>query len=516
MTKWIIGAVFFSFLFALPAVAVEPNDTFYSELWYLPQISVDQAWENTQGLDSIVVAVLDAGIDLDHADLVGNIWTNPGEITDNGLDDDGNGFVDDVHGWDFVDDDNSPVPDVNSGSLPEAISHGTVVAGIIGATGNNHQGTVGLNWQVQIMPLRMLNYVGVGDSIATSEAIEYAVANGADVINLSFSGDTADTLLRNAVRDAYEAGVVVVAAMGNDNLNTDSTPIYPACFGAYDLEDWVIGVASTGKTDEKSSFSNFGSACVDLSAPGEDFFGLSYFDPSLGFDVAYGNSWSGTSMAAPVVSGGVALILSRYPTLSPAEIRTILKLSVDPVVLTGQLSGKMGAGRINMARALEVAGEYSQVEVAGSSFRYISGESFSTVYAVTETGERYSFLNATTFLTYEDNFQKVEEVSDTELANYPLAGIVLPKAGVVLVKIKSDPRVYALSNNSSNYFAPNLREIVSEEIAKDIYGANWADYVIDIEPTFFNKFGSGSAINSLEIVDTSMMKTRQRLLELAQ
>ncbi|MBU1126657.1 S8 family serine peptidase, partial [Patescibacteria group bacterium] len=431
--KWITSAVFFSLLFALPAKAMTPNDTFYSELWYLPQISAESAWENATGSDGVVVAVLDAGIDLDHPDLVDNIWINSGEIAGNGLDDDGNGFVDDVYGWDFVDNDNSPVPETNSEALAEAISHGTVVSGIIGATGNNSQGTVGLNWQVKIMSLRMLNYVGVGDSIATSKAIDYAVANGADVINLSFSGDTMDTLLSNSIEKAYEAGVVIVAAMGNDNLNTDSTPIYPACFGAYDVEDWVIGVAATTKTDEKTSFSNFGSACVDLSAPGVEFFGLSYFDPPLGFDRAYGNSWSGTSMAAPVVSGTVALILSDFPNLSPAQIRTILKLSVDPVVLTSQLSGKMGAGRINVARALEVAGQFSTVEAASTSIRYISGESFSTVYAVDETNSRYVFTDSKTFFTYEDSFQVVEKVPDSELSEYPLAGVALPKAGVVLV-----------------------------------------------------------------------------------
>lgn len=512
--KWITSAVFFSFIFALPAQALTPNDDYYSELWYLPKIGAEEAWDTTTGSSEIVVAVLDAGFDMNHIDLEDNLWMNAGEVAGNGLDDDGNGYVDDVHGWDFVDDDDYLGPDTSEGSLLEAVSHGSAVAGVIGAIGNNDEGVTGVNWDVSIMTLRTLNSIGVGDSYATAQAVDYAVANGADVINLSFSGDTLDGVLRDAVRDAYNAGVVVVAAMGNENINTDQTAVYPACFGAFTDEDWVIGVAATTETDEKASFSNFGANCVDISAPGVGFVGLGYYEPTEDYYSEYTGTWSGTSMAAPVVSGAAALVLSRFPDLTPLEIQNILQLSVDPVVLTQPLSGKMGAGRINIAKALEIAAEYS-VDAVEEEIMFIRGESFSTVYAINDDGERLIVMDTNTYFTYEDSFDAVSTVSDAELANFDLGGVVLPKAGVVLVKIQSDPRVYALEASSLNPFAPRLREIASEEVAVDMYGANWSDYVIDIEPTFFTKFGTGSRINSPEIVDLGIMKTREELMNLA-
>lgn len=514
--KWISLAVFFSLVFPVSAFALVPNDTHYSNLWYLPHISADQAWDTETGSSDIIVAVLDAGIDLDHPDLAENIWKNQNEIPNNGIDDDLNGFVDDYNGWDFVDNDSSPVPSINASSLTEAISHGSVIAGIIGAVGNNNEGLTGINWHVRIMSVRMLNNIGVGDSASTAHAVDYAVANGADVINLSFSGDTMDTALRDSLKRAYQAGVVTVAAMGNEGEDSDITPVYPACFGALASEDWVIGVASTTKTDEKSSFSNYGSSCVDLSAPGENFYGISYNDPAIGLVDAYGNSWSGTSMAAPVVSGTVALILSHYPDITPANIRNILKLSVDPVVLTQELSGKMGAGRVNVARALEYASIYASVNKSSvSQTSYITGITFPAVYAVDANENRLAFADALTYFTYESSFIQVEVIDDVRLSDYPLSGIVLPKAGVVLVKIQSDPRVYALEENPANAFTPILREITSEEIAQSMYGTNWADYVIDISPSFFTKFTTGAKIYSPEIVDTSIMKTRQELSRLA-
>lgn len=502
--------------------AKTPDDDLYSELWYLEKISAPSAWDIETGDEDIIVAVLDAGVDIDHPDLAENMWKNLGEVAGNGMDDDHNGYIDDVNGWDFVDNDNDSDPDISADADADAISHGSVISGIIGAVGDNGEGVVGVSWDVSIMPIRTLDAVGSGNSGTAVDAIEYAVANGARVINLSFSGNSEDPDLADAIKKAYDAGVVIVAAMGNEDLNSDDFPVYPACYGI-DGENWVIGVASVDDLDHKSDFSNFGEDCVDISAPGEDIVGVNFYDPSEGFDVPYDGFWSGTSMAAPVVSGSVAILLSVYPDLTPEDVATILKLSVDPLSLSPTLRGKMGAGRINLSRALDIAGEFSAmspgeelpvVEPVVSTVPVgsaITASTTQTVYYVPSAGVRRAFINESAFFTYYDSFDAVDVIADAELPTLSLGGLMLPKAGVVLVKIQSDPRVYATVENPDDAYSPILRAIESEEIAAEMYGAAWADYVIDIEPTFFSRFTQGEMITSPMPVDTSIMKTRAEL-----
>lgn len=338
--------------------ALTPDDVELGEQWYLQTIHALEAWDVHTGSHDVVVAVLDTGVDLDHPDLAANLWDNLGEIADNDTDDDGNGYVDDVHGWDFIDGDATPEPHADAADDVVA-SHGTMIAGIVGAQGNNAQGTAGIAWHVSIMPLRMLDASGSGDSDVAARAVDYAVANGADVINMSFAGIGADATLRRAIHAAYEAGVVVVAAMGNESEDTDDAAVYPACL-MDETSDWVIGVAATGNTDEPSAFSNYGRSCTDISAPGEDVFGAMYYDPAAGFSDAYAGGWSGTSVASPIVAGAAALLLSAYPDLTVDEVRNALKLSVDPLRLPQALRGKFGAGRLNVAQALAVGAQFSE------------------------------------------------------------------------------------------------------------------------------------------------------------
>lgn len=510
-----------SFLFA-----IEPNDPLYDELWYLENIDAPSAWDTATGSHEIIVAVLDAGIDLDHPDLQGNLWKNTGEIANNGIDDDGNGYIDDVDGWDFVDDDNDTNPDTGPGSDEEAIAHGSLISGIIGAVGDNAEGIVGVNWDVLMMPVRMLDKVGSGNSTDAADAIDYAVANGAKVINLSFSGDSNDPRLGQAVQDAYEAGVVIVAAMGNENQDTGIDAVYPSCYGE-NGEDWVIGVAATNQVDKKALFSNYGD-CVDISAPGTGIFGVSYLDEAEGMS-AYDGDWSGTSMAAPMVSGAAALILSVYPELTPEEVGNVLKLSVDPLNLGPVFQGEMGSGKLNVSRALAIAAEFAAVheeggqeeEVVSTSEEgiqigdVVTSDVASSVYYISDANERRPFINESAYFTYFDSFNAVETVDNQAFSGFGLTGLMLPKAGVVLVKIQSDPRVYALEENEADPFAPKLREIATEEVAIEMYGENWADYVVDIEPTFFTHFAKGDVIASPIAVDTSIMKTREELAQLA-
>ncbi len=350
-----MGAVFISQTFPY-AFARTPNDPFFVNQWYLRMIGMETAWDTATGDSSMIVAVLDTGVDLDHPDLAGNLWKNSKEIPGNNIDDDRNGYIDDVEGWDFVDHDNNPVPngtvaDPNSSSL--ALSHGTLIAGIIGAVADNSLGYAGIDWQVKIMPLRILNEEGGGGEEGAINAIHYAVKNGAKVINLSFVGNDSAPALRQAVADAYHAGVVVVAALGNDAKDVNLSPVYPACFRSA-TEDWVIGVSATDENDAETEFTNFGNTCADLSAPGTNIEGLTL---SNGNDGLTSNqiSWDGTSAASPMVAGAAALILSAFPTLSVDQVRTALKLSVDPIKETVSGKGALGVGRLNVGRALTVA-----------------------------------------------------------------------------------------------------------------------------------------------------------------
>lgn len=340
-----------------------PNDPQYAEQWYLDAISAPEAWDVSTGSSSVIVAVLDTGIDLNHEDIRNNLWTNSDEILGNGIDDDHNGYIDDISGWDFVDSDNDPNPMVLTGENFDAGSHGTLIAGEIGAVGNNGVGIAGVSWDVSIMPIRMLGDDGSGSEYEAANAVRYAVANGARVINLSFTGNETHTALTAAIKDAYAKGVVVVAALGNDGRDTDIEPIYPACLRT-SSDDWVIGVTAITETNLGADFTNYGTICADIAAPGTEIYGLSYKNPSAGYPDSYVGSWNGTSMAAPLVSGAAALLFSQHPALSANDVRNILKLSVDPIRATGYPSGGLGAGKLNIARALELADSYSSSELS--------------------------------------------------------------------------------------------------------------------------------------------------------
>jgi len=352
------------FLLALPAFARTPNDPLFDDQWYLSQVHAPAAWDMQTGSRTVVVAVLDSGVDLDHPDLLENIWTNPGEIPGDGVDNDLNGFIDDVHGWDFVEDDNTPTPTPFESFLEDGVRHGTGVAGILGAVGNNGRGVAGVNWQVQIMPVRILDNFGSGRSNDAREAVRYAVDSGADIINLSFTGFDIDPAFEFAIGQAYRDGVTVVASVGNGEeggFSVNEQPIYPACFQSELGEDWVIGVAGTDESDQKTHTSNYGKDCTDITAPGIRISGVFYHNPEWDeFTELYGGNWSGTSVAAPFISGAAALLKASHPTLSPAQIKTILQLSADPVRLTGSLvAGDLGTGRVNLERALELAPNFA-------------------------------------------------------------------------------------------------------------------------------------------------------------
>ena len=247
-----------------------------------------EAWDATTGSGSTVVAVIDTGVDYRHPDLTGNMWVNADEVPGNGVDDDANGYIDDVHGYDFYNNDGNPLDDH---------SHGTHVAGTIGAVGNNGTGIAGLNWDVEIMALKFLGADGSGTTSDAIEAIRYATDNGAHISNNSWGGDPFSQALYDAIRDARDVGHIFVAAAGNGNfigfgLDNDATPFYPA---GYELDN-IVAVAATDHRDDIAIFSNYGATTVDLGAPGVSIL-------STTPNGNYGNN-SGTSMAAPHVARG--------------------------------------------------------------------------------------------------------------------------------------------------------------------------------------------------------------------
>ena len=332
--------------YILYPAATSPNDPSYSKLWGMhntgqtggasdADIDAPQAWDASTGVSDTAVAVIDTGVDVGHPDLDGNVWTNPGESgggkETNRVDDDGNGYVDDVHGWDFFHGDNT-VFDAADGD-----QHGTHVAGTIAAEGNNGAGVAGVNWRAKVIPLKFLGPDG-GSTSGAVKALDYAVARGAKVSNNSWGGGGFSQALKDAISRADAAGHIFVAAAGNNNANNDATGSYPA---NYDVPN-VVSVAATDSKDALASFSNYGASTVDLAAPG-----VSIYSTLPGN--TYG-SYSGTSMATPHVAGVAALIKSKYPALDDAGIKARLLDSVDK---KSNLSGKTATGgRLNAAGAL--------------------------------------------------------------------------------------------------------------------------------------------------------------------
>ncbi len=341
-----------------------PNDPKHSlqELFY-KQIGAPTAWDSTVGTSSVVVAVIDTGVDINHDDLKENIWKNEKEIPDNGIDDDDNGYIDDAHGWNFVENNNDVgISVISAVDDSGAVSHGTILAGLIGAIGDNNFLGTGLNWHIKIMPLRAIDSGGGGSLGNVAKAINYAVNNGADIISISFVGDTNSFSLQESLFNARKMGVLVVAAAGNnrnDGTGTDNsfkTKQYPICGDFENSENWILGVTSVDQNDKLSDFTNFG-ACVDISAPGENIYSTQRYAPQyIGYSKNFDGPWFGSSFSAPLVAGAAALVKSARPDLGAKEIILNLLASADDIDgLNPGYAGQMGYGRLNVGRAVALA-----------------------------------------------------------------------------------------------------------------------------------------------------------------
>lgn len=353
------------------------SDPLFNKQWGMQDNNVTGAWSTsgTKGSDSVIVAVLDTGVDYTHEDLVDNMWRNPGEMgTDengqnratNGIDDDGNGYIDDVVGWDFGRDDNKPYDlhkagfEVLFGGNP---GHGTHCAGNVAARGDNGVGIAGVAPKVKIMAMRFLTEDGQGSLEGAIGAITYAVDNGAQILSNSWGseGDGGDAqasqALQDAIQYAMDKGVLFVAAAGNghqgvgyDN-DTDAKPAYPA---SYPHEN-IISVAALDVNDQLGSFSNWGRNTVDIGAPGVKVFSTIpdnvYQDTVIDIPGMITATWDGTSMATPHVSGAAALYLSKYPNADWRELKEAILRTATPI---NALQGKSTSnGKLNVKAMMD-------------------------------------------------------------------------------------------------------------------------------------------------------------------
>lgn len=314
--------------YVLKALDTTPNDTYYSNLYGMQKIQAQKAWDYVKGSNSVVIGVIDTGIDYNHVDLVNNIWTNPGEIANNNIDDDNNGYIDDIHGWNFVNNTKNSIDDN---------SHGSHCAGTIGAQGNNGIGVVGVNWNVKLVSLKFLDSSGRGSTSNAISAINYARTMNFPILNNSWGGGSYSQALYDAI-NLYQ-GLFVAAAGNNYGNDNDVSPHYPSSYNCNN----IIAVANTDSNDNLSSSSNYGYNSVDLSAPGTSIY-------STVLNNSYGNK-SGTSMATPHVAGAAGLIKAYNPNLTTAQIKNIILSNVDVVQ---SLSNKVNTGgRLNVFKCIQ-------------------------------------------------------------------------------------------------------------------------------------------------------------------
>ncbi len=401
------------------------NDPFFTSdpnaedrQWYLKKTKVPEAWEYTKGSENVIVAVVDTGIHAGHIEL------NDGRI---------------IEGYDAVNDKLIPAQ-----SNSDDNGHGTAVAGVIGAIPNNSKGITGVNWKVKIMPVKALSADGTGELSNVAQGIVWAADHGANIINLSLGGNGfgSDQTLSNAITYAYDKGVLIIAAAGNDlanfGTNLDSSPVYPVC--GDNGKDMVLGVAATDVNDLKASFSNFGASCIDISAPGKKIITTAYLpsDPSDSV-LIYG---SGTSLAAPIVSGIAALLKANNPNLSNTDIRNLIKRTADNIYpqnqtacLGGSCNGFLGKGRINALAAL------TPIPVTeGSLIReVITGD----IYLISGNTKR----KVSNFVFEQRHFDFVDVLSEAGgiLSTFTAGPPLLPLEGT-LIKSPNDPQVYVIDS----------------------------------------------------------------------
>lgn len=331
-----------------------PNDPLLGQQWGITNtnpaytINAAAAWDKTTGSGRTIVAVIDTGVDYNHPDLAPNMWRNTAEIVGNGIDDDNNGYIDDIYGYNFVNNNGNPM-DLNG--------HGTHVAGILGAQGNNGIGVTGVNWDVQIMALRFLDASGRGSTSDALRALNYAVQMGATISNNSWTSPAYDAALEAGIKNAGLAGHIYVAAAGNSGQNSDINKLYPGSYTA----DNLVTVAGLDSYNRLASWSNRGQS-VEIAAPGTSIY-------STLPNGKYGYM-SGTSMATPFVTGAMALVRDQNPTWTAQQVIQRVLSTADQL---STLSGLIGGGRLNLGAAVTSASTPVEPPAADTTGARVTG-----------------------------------------------------------------------------------------------------------------------------------------------
>jgi subtilisin family serine protease/Tol biopolymer transport system component len=434
-----------------------PNDPRREALWGIEKINAAQAWDQATGDPGLVVTTVDTGIDYDHPDLAANVWANPGEIPDNSIDDDQNGYIDDVHGINTLN---------HSGDIRDDDGHGTHVAGIIGAVGNNGLGVVGVNWQVKLLSVKIFSADDSAGTAGAAEGYEYLMElkrRGVNirVVNNSWGGPVPSQALYEAMCAAAEAGILSVCAAGNSKHNADDRPDFPAGLDCASL----ISVAASTSEDEPASFSNFGALTVDLAAPGESV--LSTYRGA-----GHYQRLSGTSMASPHVAGAAALLLARDSSLTPATLKALLMATVDRLP---QWQGRVvSGGRLNVGNAMarliagplpvpspetnELVQPWPRITALSRNPQGRMGNGLSYSPSISTNGQFVAFLSAATNLaanvggTDELVYVHDRATRDTTLVSRSSSG-ALPNDKCTEVRISGDGHFVVFVSAASNLIA---------------------------------------------------------------
>ena len=386
-------------------------------------IDAPELWEHIVSSRSVVIAVVDTGIRYTHEDLAANIWVNPGEIPDNLRDDDRNGVVDDVHGFNAVNRKGDPMDDNG---------HGTQVAGIIGAVGNNRKGTVGVSWEATLMPLKFLDEEGFGSTSNGILCLEYAAENGADLVNASWGSGRRSRSLQRTIRTLGNAGVFMVTAAGNDNQNLDVEPDYPASYPDANL----VVVAASTRQDKLAAYSNYGFRGVDIAAPGSSIYSTSMTSDR---SYAYGD---GTSFAAPHVTGAIAILKAYFPNVSYDEIVGAIMASVDRV--TDLLAKTRSGGRLNVHAAFL----HLHQQFGVPAYLSVKGETPGSIELLAE-GHPFSFhsiegsTDLKNWLSVSEDFADAQ--GDLKLSFPPQTG-----GSAVFFRLKNEISSFRSSGESGN------------------------------------------------------------------
>ena len=442
-------------------IALDVDDPKYVDgtQWHLNTIQAAEAWDISQGSSDIIVAIVDTGVSWEHEDLSANVWTNANEIPDNGADDDNNGYIDDVHGWDFGDNDNDPQED--------APVHGTHVAGIACAVTNNATGIASIGFNTKFMPVKVTS--GSSGSFAFPfEAIQYAVDNGADVINFSWRGLSYSRAEQELMNYCTNKGAAIVAAAGNDR---SSDPAYPASYQN------VLSVAATQNGDTRWSATNYG-ITVDVAAPGAAIYSTWSPDQYIAIN--------GTSMASPLTAGLAALVKSVFPDLTPLQILERIRVTTDNIDdLNPGRELMLGSGRINAFTALS---EANPISVRGTTVEFHDLGNGNGIFEPGETiGIEIEFTN---YLSAISNFNASLTIEDENAT--VLNGDFSHGAAASLEKF----------NNSGNQFTFNISSDVPENTKINILlryndGKSYSDFQwlsIRANPTFDTQTGNDVAL----------------------